>query len=105
MCVCVCMFVQTITLNRMTFDLDIWHAGSSRSSSKVNVIGQNSRSHDEKMARSNGACYNVTNYGCLSSCFVLKWSVRRRQRPLSLSVIGTAYLLNITKKKKYTNDT
>jgi len=56
----------------MTFDLDIWHAGSSRSSSKVNVIGQNSRSHDEKMARSNDACYNVTNYRLFVELFCAK---------------------------------
>ena len=37
--------------------------------------------------------------GCLSSCFVLKWSVRPRQRPLSLSAIGTAYLLNIKRRR------
>jgi len=44
----------------MTFEADIWHAGSS---TKVKVMYQNSRSHDEK----------CSFYGCGWSRLIEKW--------------------------------
>jgi len=52
----VCVSVS-VCLNEMTSGLDIWFSlTSSRSSSKVNVISQSSRSQEEKR--------NHFNYGC-----------------------------------------
>ena len=44
------MFGRTVTYRQNDLDLDIWHAGSSGSRSKVKVIGQGSRSQDETTA-------------------------------------------------------